>query len=90
MRFLTDIINELSIGGAEGEFEVKASGNQAIVAIPKDVNHPTFIFRWGTAYMKFLGDKRLQAVPSQPGQDGWSEVSLVRMPISSDNLTLSR
>ncbi len=75
---------------AEGEFEVKASGNQAIAAIPKDVNYPTFIFRWGTAYMKFLGDKRLQAVPSQPGQDGWSEVSLVRSPRSSDNLTLSR
>jgi hypothetical protein len=74
----------------KGEFEVKASGNQAVVAMPKDDNHPTFMVRWGSAYMKFLGSKRLKAVPSQPSQDGWSEMSLVQLPASSNNLALSQ
>ncbi len=71
----------------KGEFELKASGNNlTMVATPKEDNDPTFLVRWGSAYMKFLGGERLQAVPSQLKQDGWSEVSFIETPPSSHNL----
>ena len=75
---------------SKGEFEVPPSGNRNLVAIPQDKNHPTFFVRWGTTYMKFLGGQRLQAVPTQPRAEGWSEVSFIQTPMVPDSLALSR
>ena len=73
---------------AEGEFEVQPNGNRTLVAIPQDENHPTFLIRWSSTYMRFLGGKRLEAAPSR--MEGWSEVSFVQTPTAADNLALSR